>query len=348
MKITFVAPHIKPAGGPRAFLTYAHLLARRGHEVTVIVPVNGAFRRLVGSLLVKKPKWFANFAATLKRVDAAYHEQDIPDGDIIIATAWQTAGPVASYGPSKGKKSYLVQHYESLYHGKPEVVDALWAGPAMKLQKITISNWIKGILKEKFHSDADLILTPVDLELFHFVPEAKNKSPVRICLLDHEYKWKGTVEGARAFEVVKKDFPDIKLVLFGVRRAVTSIPHDEYHYYPQQKDLARIYSSCDIFLCPSDYEGLGMPAMEAMACKSAVVTWDTGGSRDYAFDGKTAFVAKHADFDDLVRKLKLAVSDKVLREQIAENGYKFIRTLSWENAVTRMEDIFFGAVSAKK
>jgi glycosyltransferase involved in cell wall biosynthesis len=83
--------------------------------------------------------------------------------------------------------------------------------------------------------------------------------------------------------------------------------------------------------------------MEAMACKSAAVTWDTGGSQDYAFDGKTAFVAKHADFDDLVRKLKMAVSDKVLREQIAENGYKFIRSLSWDNAITRMEDIFYHA-----
>ncbi|NIQ00714.1 MAG: glycosyltransferase, partial [Nitrospinaceae bacterium] len=39
----------------------------------------------------------------------------------------------------------------------------------------------------------------------------------------------------------------------------------EYHYRPTGKTLNEVYTSCDIYLCPSWYEGLGMPAMEAMA-----------------------------------------------------------------------------------
>ncbi len=337
MRITFIAPHVKPAGGPRAFLAYADRLARRGHEVTVVIPVSGSFRRLIGELLVKKPKWLSDFSAKLKRVDPKYPEESIPDADIIVATAWQTIPAIQSYSAAKGKKFYFVQHYESLYHGKAEVVDPLVALP---FQKITISSWLQGILKEKFNQSSDLIVTPVDLDLFHYIPDERKPGPLRICLLDHTAEWKGTAKGAEAFAKVHEQFPDTRLVLFGVRRSVTNIPHDEYHYYPAQEDLAKIYSSCDIFLCPSDYEGLGMPAMEAMACRSAVVTWDTGGSRDYAFDGKNAFVAKHGDFDDLVKKLMSAVSDPSLREKIAQAGYETVRNLSWDRAVTSMEDIF--------
>ena len=66
-----------------------------------------------------------------------------------------------------------------------------------------------------------------------------------------------------------------------------------------------------IYLCPSWDEGLGMPSMEAMACGSALVTYDNGGSRDYAHDGETALVAPRRDLPALVgalgRILEIAV-----------------------------------------
>jgi len=80
--------------------------------------------------------------------------------------------------------------------------------------------------------------------------------------------------------------------------------------------------------------------MEAMACGSCVVTFDTGGSRDYAFDGKTALVAKNRNVEDLKSKLELAVSDKSLREKIAEEGYRFITSDidMWEESTKKLEN----------
>lgn len=337
MKITFLAPHIKIAGGIRAILTYADLLAKRNHEVTVIVPIANFFKRLAGNFFKNKPRWFKNFAAQI-RWAPDYSEKFIPNGDVVVATAWQTAGPVASYGPARGRKFYLIQHYESLYHGVPEKADKSYRLP---LHKIVISSWLKNIMKEKFSAESDLIVTPVDFKTFHYVEGIRRENPVRILLLDHNAKWKGTTEGAGAFGLVRKEFPGIKLVLFGVRRKVTGIPHDEYFYNPKQEDLAKIYSSCHVYLCPSEYEGLGMPSMGAMASRCALVTYDNGGSQDYAFDGKTAFVARHGNFDDLVNKLKMAVGNTALREEIANNGHEFIKAnFSWEKAVEKMEDIF--------
>ena len=88
-------------------------------------------------------------------------------------------------------------------------------------------------------------------------------------------------------------------------------------------------------------EGLGMPSMEAMACGAALVTYDNGGSRDYARDGETAFVANRRDIDDLTAKLQLAVTNEALRAKLAAAGAQHVRTaFDWDRAVARMEKVF--------
>ena len=71
------------------------------------------------------------------------------------------------------------------------------------------------------------------------------------------------------------------------------------------------------------------------------MTFDTGGSSEYAIDGETAFVAKHADANDLETKLRLAISNENLREEISQRGYDFIRTkFSWNDAAQKIAKIF--------
>ena len=91
----------------------------------------------------------------------------------------------------------------------------------------------------------------------------------------------------------------------------------EYHYRPTRERLRQIYQSCDIFLCPSWYEGLGLPSMEAMACRCALVASDTGGCLDYAINGKTALVSPPRDIDRLSENIIRLMDDKKLLESIS-------------------------------
>ena len=68
-------------------------------------------------------------------------------------------------------------------------------------------------------------------------------------MLYHEAKWKGVDIGHRAFVRVKKEFPNINLVLWGARREAPHVSYDEYVYKPKQKNLAEMFSSCHIFDC---------------------------------------------------------------------------------------------------
>ena len=84
-----------------------------------------------------------------------------------------------------------------------------------------------------------------------------------------------------------------------------------------------------------------MPPMEAMACGAALVTYDNGGCRDYAYDDETALVARRRDVADLAAKLERVATDETLRGRIAAAGSAFIRnTFDWGRSVRRMAALF--------
>jgi glycosyltransferase involved in cell wall biosynthesis len=333
---------VRIAGGVRAVLTYADRLARRGHDVQVIVPARRWPTVLWRTMTARRPAWMPSLAARVRWV-TAWRADRLPGADVVVATAWQSAPVVAAAPPRAGAKFYLVQHYESLYHGRPDVVDATYRLP---LRKIVISTWLADVMRERFASDADVLVTPVDPALFHPVVVDVGTRRPRVLMLHHSYAWKGVADGLEAVLRVKARLPHLTLVGFGVKAPREGAPWDEFHVNPPQEALARLYSSADVYLCPSWDEGLGMPSMEAMACGAALVTYDNGGSRDYARDGHTALVARRRDVGDLAAKLEQVVSDDRLRAKLAAAGRAHVTAAyDWDRAVTRMEALFTEATT---
>ena len=337
LRITFLCPHLRIAGGVRAILTYADRLAARGHDVEVVVPAGGVARAAWRQWRGAGPAWMPRMRARVRWVDA-WRGDDLRDGDAVVATAWPSAPAVAEAPARCGGKCYLVQHYESLYHGEPATVDATYRLP---LHQIVISTWLGDIMRECFASEAEVLVTPVDPDLFHRERVDVKTSRPRVLMLQHDYAWKGVAEGLAAVRRARGRVPSLVLVGFGVRPPRRGERYDEFHANPPQATLAALYSGCDIYLCPSWDEGLGMPSMEAMACGTALVTFDNGGSRDYARDEETALVAPRRDVDGLAQKLARAAGDGALRARIAAAGSAFVTTaFAWETAVSRMETLF--------
>ena len=346
MKITFLTPHINISGGVKMILGYANRLAKRGHKVTVVCPQPTLVRkkirgvpivypkRVVMTLSHYKPDWI-EVNADMKYVPS-YEERYIPDTDVVVATAWQTASYVTDYSLEKGRKYYFIQGYEGEIFGSKEEVYETYTYP---LKKIVVASWLKVMLKEKFNEDSALILNPIDLNVFYPTGEKRGNENKRICMLHHTSKWKGISDGIKAFEMAKERHPEIQLVMFGARKEDIDIDCG-YHYKPSNDALRGIYNSCDIFLCPSWREGFGLPSVEAMACKCALVTTDNGGCRDYAIHGKTALVSPPKNPELLAGNLTRILSDEDLLRQIAQSGYEHIKQFTWDKAVSRLEKIF--------
>ncbi|OGH77829.1 MAG: hypothetical protein A3C10_03390 [Candidatus Magasanikbacteria bacterium RIFCSPHIGHO2_02_FULL_48_18] len=342
MKIIFLLPHLKISGGVKILLMYADRLSRKGHHVSVLVGNPHAWRRQVINFFKIKPSWFSTIQASIVRVKN-FEEEYIPDADILVTSVWYSAVQALQYKRHSAKKFLFIQHDEKLYHAERSGVEKAYCS---SLEKIVVSSWLQDVVRDEYHGDAFLLLNPIDREFFSPCRTRNEDGGIRIVMMHHSYAWKGTAEGISVVEALKKKYPTIRLILFGAREKTISVPHDEYYYNPPQKKIPELYSNADIYLCPSWDEGAGLPSMEAMACRTALVTYDNGGSRDFAFDGKTAFVAKHRDIADLKKKLDVCIRDSVLRKQIAESGYQYIRRMpSWEEQTQRLEQFFLSALS---
>lgn len=340
MKITFLCPHLRIAGGVRAILTYADRLAARGHDVEVVVPVRRRSTAVWRAMRRVGPAWMPRFRARVRWV-ARWSPAALRSADAVVATAWQSARVVAEAPSAAGAKFYLVQHYESLYHGDRESVDATYRLP---LRLVAISTWLAEILRDRFRRPAELLVTPVDTELFHRVAVEPGTPRPRVLMLHHDYAWKGVADGLEAIRVARQRGASLHVVGFGVKPPRGPTPYDEFHHDPPQHELAALYSGADIYLCPSWDEGLGMPGMEAMACGAALVTYDNGGCRDYARDGETALVARRRDVAHLGEKLALAAGDAALRHRVAAAGARFVvDAFRWDTAVARLETLFAAA-----
>jgi len=323
----------------RAILTYADRLVGLGHEVTLVVPGGRPWSAWWRNVRGAPPDWVPGFRPRLLWVPG-WSPDMVPAGDVVVATAWQSAPVVAAAPERCGAKFYLVQHYESLYHGDAAAVDATYRLP---LAKIVISTWLRDVMRERFGSAAELLVTPVDRTLFHRVPVDVATSRPRVLMLHHEYAWKGVADGVAAVARARREVPALRLVGFGVKPPRARLPYDEFHANPPQARLAALYSGCDIYLCPSWDEGLGMPSMEAMACGAALVTYDNGGCRDYARDGETALVAPRRDVDALAAGLARLATDGALRARLAAAGTAWVTTaFDWDRAVARLAGLFQG------
>jgi glycosyltransferase involved in cell wall biosynthesis len=353
MVITFVLPgwsiH-KPIGGFKVVYEYANRLAERGHEINVVHPLllfsdearlkqkmkKCALQMAKHFLRRDKVKWFKVSSKVNILIAPSLREENIPKGDVIIATAWQTAEWVNRYNQDKGEKFYLIQHYEN-WSGSEERVKATWKMP---LKKIVIARWLEEKAKELGEQVVAYIPNGLDFEQFHITQPIEKRNPKRIGMLYHKYDWKGSQDGIEALKLVKEKFPDLEAVFFSVFSPDEDIPAwVEFYENPKPTQMVELYNSCRIFLHPSWSEGWPLPPAEAMACGCALVTTDSLGVREYALHEKTALISEPKNPEKLSHNIIRMLRDNDLRISLAESGHKFIKNFTWEKAVNEFEKV---------
>lgn len=100
-------------------------------------------------------------------------------------------------------------------------------------------------------------------------------------------------------------------------------------YGPVDSDrLRQLYSSAFAFIFPSDYEGFGLPVLEAMACACPVVAAARSSLPEVG--GPAALYATEQRADDYAGALQ-QLFDRTARDRLVADGLQRARLFDWAN-----------------
>lgn len=95
-----------------------------------------------------------------------------------------------------------------------------------------------------------------------------------------------------------------------------------------EQDLIALYNATEAYVFPSLYEGFGLPSLEAMRCGTPVVASNISSIPEICGEGNALFFDPY-DPKDMAEKMNLIITDKILRQQLIENGFTRAQQFSW-------------------
>jgi len=162
-----------------------------------------------------------------------------------------------------------------------------------------------------------------------FQPRAEihsHRGPV-IIQVGRFYKQKGHAVAVRAFSVLKKTYPDAKLLFVGDRPLRPKIEEmvkcfrleRDVTFLGTRADVPELLAESDIFWMPSEYDGLPIACIEAMASGLPVVATDVPGIREVVLDGITGHLVPPRSVDILAAKTIEILGDPNMWRHMSSN-----------------------------
>ena len=192
----------------------------------------------------------------------------------------------------------------------------------------TPSEYVKGKVCSRF-GIRNVTVTPngVDHSLFH--PGAKQRQfdlPLSYVLFAGTLEPRKNLEGLlHAWKAIKDEFKEMWLMVVGVSGGVfktiqvsREIERVRFLGYVDDETLAGLYANASLFVLPSQDEGFGLPALEAMTSGTPVIVSDGGALPEVVGDAGMLFCL--SDQNGLKNTLTTCLSDSGLRSELRRKG----------------------------
>jgi len=351
VRITFVLPVVSLSGGNKVIAIYARELARKGHTVRIVSPPpkQTPFKQKVRSW-AKGSGWPRDTKYTRSHLDGSeldhrlldrwrpIVDDDVPDADIVIATWWETAEWVNALSPKKGAKVYFVQGHEVFPHLPIARCRATYRLP---LHKIVVARWLKELMLEEYGDGVvDLVPNSVDKAQFYSAPRLQQRVPT-VGFLYSGVWIKGLDVTLTALKIVRQRRPQLRLISFGAMEPIAKLPlldRTEFSFSPKQDEIRSLYCGCDVWVTASRTEGFNLSAIEAMACRTPVVSTRTGWPAEAIRSGWNGFLVEIDDTDAIVAGIDSVLSQNSDDWQtMSANAYATVAESSWSTSAAMFE-----------
>ncbi len=229
---------------------------------------------------------------------------------------------------------------------------------------LTVSHHSKDAIEEYFpeskanvsvtYNGVDPVFKPMETEaadrlLRNIIPPGKKF----VLIVGQGSPYKNHAGALGAFLEAFGSDPDIVFVLVRRFQRGPASEFDKLRNDPRLRDrfihlehvrfevLLALYSAAHVFLFPSFYEGFGLPALEAMACGTPVVTSDRGALQEVGGDG--SIQVNPESREQIANALRKLFTDEEHYQNMREKGLKRAAEFTWrrtaEQALTAYNNV---------
>src|SRR5215469_13418649 len=114
-----------------------------------------------------------------------------------------------------------------------------------------------------------------------------------------------------------------------------ALPEAFFTGFLKGTELATAYASADVFVFPSTTDTFGNVILEAQASGLPVVVSDSGGPKELVADKANGLITRSHDVEDLTRAIRALVTDRALRERMANSARDSVIDRSWPRAFAK-------------
>jgi glycosyltransferase involved in cell wall biosynthesis len=219
----------------------------------------------------------------------------------------------------------------------------------------TVSTSAANDLRQHLNLSRDkLFVTPLGIELPEKVvsPEVEQALLHRLNISSPYFLYVGALHPRKnigrtleAFLSVRKRTQDIQLVIVGppswgadeVLRQVTASAKGDtgivFTGFVSDEDLHTLYASAKGLVFPSLYEGFGLPALEAMAHGTPVITSNTSSLPEVV--GEAALLVDPLSTTAIEEAMARLLNDEALCQTLSSRGLERAKLFSWESTAQK-------------
>ena len=187
----------------------------------------------------------------------------------------------------------------------------------------------------------------LDTELFHparrdsafFEKFGASNGEVRLLYVGRISREKDLDLLADAYRRLRKEGLPVQLFVVGhgpySEALAKSLPEAFFTGYLRGTELATAYASADIFVFPSTTDTFGNVILEAQASGLPVVVSDSGGPKELVAHKANGLITRSHDVEDFTRAIRALVTDRTLRERMANSARDSVTDRSWPRAFAK-------------
>lgn len=146
------------------------------------------------------------------------------------------------------------------------------------------------------------------------------------------------IGAVKLLKVGAAHFPAERQALMEQARRLGLSDHVLFFDHIPDDDLPLFYNAADLFVMPSLYEGFGLPALEAMACATAVISSNAGSLPEVV--GDAALLPDPGDVEGWANDMISLLTHQQERQRLAAAGHERASAFTWQRTALQTRQVY--------